>query len=203
MHGGTVYPIRTVHEICEGAHDRGVRVHMDGARIFNASAALGVPVREIAAPADTMMFCLSKALGAPAGSILAGPAGLIAKGRLYRKRLGGGMRQVGVLAAAGLVALEQTPKRLFDDHCNAKFLAEGLSRIRGIQIDPARVQTNIAVFDVSGTGSAPAELSARLRERGVLMNAINERQMRAVTHYDVDRAQCAQALEAIATLVAS
>jgi threonine aldolase len=113
------------------------------------------------------------------------------------------MRQAGILAAAGLVALEQTPKRLFDDHCNAKFLAEGLSRIPGIQIDPARVQTNIAVFDISGTGSAPAELSARLRERGVLLNAINERQMRAVTHYDVDRAQCAQALEAIATLVAS
>ena len=203
MHGGTVYPMRTVQEICDGAHDRGVRVHMDGARIFNAATALGMPVREIAAPADTMMFCLSKALGAPAGSILAGPAGLIAKGRLYRKRLGGGMRQVGILAAAGLIALEETPKRLFDDHCNAKFLAEGLSRIPGIQIDPSRVQTNIAVFDVSGTGSAPAELSARLRERGVLMNAINERQMRAVTHYDVDRAQCAQALEAITTLVAS
>jgi threonine aldolase len=203
MYGGTVYPIRTVHEICDGAHERRVKVHMDGARIFNAAAALGIPVREIAAPADTVMFCLSKALGAPAGSMLAGPADLIAKGRLYRKRLGGGMRQVGVLAAAGLVALEQTPKRLFDDHCNAKFLAEGLSRIPGIQIDPSRVQTNIAVFDVSGTGSATAELSARLRERGVLMNAINERQMRAVTHYDVDRAQCAQALEAITTLVAS
>jgi threonine aldolase len=113
------------------------------------------------------------------------------------------MRQAGVLAAAGLVALEHTPKRLFDDHCNAKFLAEGLSRIPGISIDPARVQTNIAVFDVSGTGIAPGDLSARARERGVLMNAINERQMRAVTHYDVDRAQCGQAVEAIAALVAS
>ena len=134
MHGGTVYPLAAVREICEGAHERGVRVHMDGARMFNAAAALGVPVREIAAPADTVMFCLSKALGAPAGSMLAGPAELIAKGRLYRKRLGGGMRQVGVLAAAGLIALEETPKRLADDHCNAKFLAEGLapdSRNRG------------------------------------------------------------------------
>jgi threonine aldolase len=203
MHGGTVYPMHTVREICDGVHDRGLKVHMDGARIFNAAAALGMPVREIAAPADTVMFCLSKALGAPAGSILAGPADRIAKGRLYRKRLGGGMRQVGILAAAGLVALEESPKRLFDDHCNAKFLAEGLSRIPGIQIDPARVQTNITVFDVGGTGIAPLDLSARLRERGVLMNAINERQMRAVTHYDVDRAQCAQALEAIAALVAS
>ncbi len=203
MHGGTVYPMATVREICDGAHERGLKVHMDGARIFNAAAALGMPVAEIAERADTVMFCLSKGLGAPAGSILAGPAALMAKGRLYRKRLGGGMRQVGVLAAAGLVALEQTPRRLFDDHCNAKFLAEGLARLPGIQIDPARVQTNIAVCDVSGTGIAPAELSARLRQRGVLMNAINERQLRAVTHYDVDRAQCAQALEVLTALVAS
>jgi threonine aldolase len=201
MHGGTVYPQRTVLEICDGAHERSLKVHMDGARVFNAAAALGIPVREIAAPADTLMFCLSKGLGAPAGSMLAGPAALIAKGRLYRKRLGGGMRQVGVLAAAGLIAMEQTPARLFDDHCNAKFLAGGLSQIPGIQIDPARVQTNITVFDVGGTGIAPLDLSARLRERGVLMNAINERQMRAVTHYDVDSAQCAQALEAVAGLV--
>jgi threonine aldolase len=203
MHGGTVYPMRTVREICDGAHECGVPVHMDGARIFNAAAALGMPVREIAAPADTLMFCLSKGLGAPAGSIVAGRADKIAKGRLYRKRLGGGMRQVGVLAAAGLVALEETPKRLFDDHCNAKYLAEGLSRIPGITIDPQRVQTNIAVFDVSGTGMAPAAISARLRERGVLINSINERQMRAVTHYDVSREQCAQALETIAGAVAS
>src|SRR5437764_8980733 len=144
MWGGTLYPMDGIREICDGAHERGLKVHMDGARIFNAAAATGMPVCDIAAPADTVMFCLSKALGAPAGSMLAGPADLIAKGRLYRKRLGGGMRQVGVLAAAGLVALEQTPKRLFDDHCNAKSLAEGLSRIPGIQIDPARVQTNIA-----------------------------------------------------------
>jgi threonine aldolase len=202
MHGGTVYPMRSVREICDGAHERGVPVHMDGARIFNAASALGMPVREIAAPADTVMFCLSKGLGAPTGSILAGPAEKIAKGRLYRKRLGGGMRQVGVLAAAGLVALEETPRRLFDDHCNAKFLAEGLAQIPGIRIDPQKVQTNIAVFDVSGTGVAPAAISARLREQGVLINAINERQMRAVTHYDVNREQCAQALEAIAALVA-
>lgn len=203
MHGGTVYPMRTLREICDGVHERGLKVHMDGARIFNAAAALGMPVREIAAAADTVMFCLSKALGAPAGSILAGPAPLIAKGRLYRKRLGGGMRQAGVLAAACLVALDESPKRLFDDHCNAKFLAEGLARIPGIQIDPKRVQTNIAVFDVSGTGKAPAGLGAALRERGVLINAINERQMRAVTHYDVNRAQCAAALEAVAEVVAS
>jgi threonine aldolase len=203
MHGGTVYPLATIREICDGVHERGLKVHMDGARIFNAAAALHVPVREIAAPADTLMFCLSKALGAPAGSILAGPAALIAKGRLYRKRLGGGMRQVGVLAAAGLVALDETPPRLVDDHANARFLAEGLSQLPGISIDPARVQTNIAVFDVSGTGKAPADISAALRKREVLINAINERQMRAVTHYDVSRDDCCAALEAVAAVVAS
>jgi threonine aldolase len=203
MWGGTVYPQRTVREICDGTHERGLKVHMDGARVFNAAAALGVPVREIVAPADTVMFCLSKALGAPAGSLLAGPAALIAKGRLYRKRLGGGMRQVGVLAAAGLVALEETPPRLIEDHCNAKFLAEGLERLPGIQIDPRRVATNIVVFDVSETRLAPAEISRRLKERGVLLNGINERQMRAVTHYDVDREACARALAALSDAVAS
>jgi threonine aldolase len=201
MHGGTVYPMRTVHEICDGTHERGLKVHMDGARIFNAAAALGIPAREIAAPADTVMFCLSKGLGAPAGSILAGPAGLIAKGRLYRKRLGGGMRQVGVLAAAGLIALEEMPHRLHEDHCNAKFLAEGLSHIPGIRIDPAKVATNIAVFDVSETGIAPPDIAARLRNHGVLLNPINDRQMRAVTHYDVDRDACIQALAAFSAAV--
>jgi threonine aldolase len=202
MHGGTVYPMRTLREICDGAHERGLRVHLDGARIFNAAAALGMPVREIAAPADTVMFCLSKGLGAPAGSILAGPAALMAKGRLYRKRLGGGMRQVGVLAAACLIAMEDSPRKLHDDHCNAKFLAEGLARIPGVQMDPQKVATNIVVFDVLGTGRAPAELSAQLRQRGVLMNAINERQMRAVTHYDITREDCAQALDAVVSIIA-
>ena len=203
MAGGTVYSMATLCEICDGAHDRGVRVHMDGARIFNASAALGVPVHEIAARADTLMFCLSKGLGAPSGSILAGPAALVDKGRLYRKRLGGGMRQAGILAAAGLVALEESPAKLLTDHANARFLAEGVARIPGVAIDPSKVETNIVVFDVSGTGHAPAALSAQLRERGVLMNAINERCLRAVTHYDVDRAQCSQALAAVAELVST
>ena len=203
MAGGTVYPMRTVCEICDAAHERGVRVHMDGARIFNASAALGLPVHEIASRADTVMFCMSKALGAPAGSMLAGPADLIAKGRLYRKRLGGGMRQAGILAAAGLVALEESPAKLGVDHANARFLAEGLARIPGIQVDPAKVDTNIVVFDISASGLAPADVSAHLRRRGVLMNAINQRCLRAVTHYDVDRAQCAQAVEAVAESISA
>jgi threonine aldolase len=174
---------------------------MDGARIFNASAALGIPVHEIAAPADTVMFCLSKGLGAPVGSILAGHVELIAKGRLYRKRLGGGMRQAGVLAAAGLVALEETPSKLNADHANARFLAERLAEIPGVAVDPAKVMSNIVVFDVSGTGVAPAEVSARLRQRGVAMNAINDRCVRAVTHYDVTRDECVQAADAVAACV--
>ncbi|HKE23463.1 MAG TPA: GntG family PLP-dependent aldolase [Bryobacteraceae bacterium] len=202
MAGGSVYPLATIREISDGAHEMGLSVHMDGARVFNAAAALGVPVREIVAPVDTVMFCLSKALGAPVGSMLAGPKELIAKGRLYRKRLGGGMRQVGVLAAAGLIALEETPKRLPDDHCNAKFLGEGLSRIKGISLDAARIASNIVIFDVSGTGLPSAEISGRLKNVGVLINGINPRRMRAVTHYDVTRADCSQALQAIAAAVA-
>jgi len=203
MWGGNVYPMETIYEICEGAHERGVKVHMDGARIFNAAEATGLPVREICAPADTVMFCLSKALGAPAGSILAGPANLIAKGRLYRKRLGGGMRQVGVLAAACLIALEDSPRKLAADHANARFLAEGLARIPGIQIDPAKVATNIAVFDIFATGKTPAAISVLLKRDGVLINGINDRQMRAVTHYDATREDCAHALAAVAEAVAS
>ena len=176
---------------------------MDGARVFNAAAALGVPVSEIVAPVDTVMFCLSKALGAPVGSMLAGPADLIARGRLYRKRLGGGMRQAGVLAAAGLMALEETPRRLPEDHANARFLAEGLAHIPGIQVDPRKVATNIVIFDVSGTGLWSAEISARLKRRGVLLNGIDPRRMRAVTHYDVDREACVEALEALAEAVVS
>jgi threonine aldolase len=201
MWGGAVYPMETIHEICDGVHERGLKVHLDGARIFNAAEATGMPVIDICAPADTVMFCLSKGLGAPAGSMLAGPANLIAKGRLYRKRLGGGLRQVGVLAAAGLVALEESPPRLAGDHANARFLAEGFARVEGVQIDLKRVATNIVVFDVTGTGFAPAAISVQLKRRGVLINAINERQLRAVTHYDVTREECAQALEAFAEAV--
>jgi threonine aldolase len=197
MAGGTVYPLSFIREICGGAHERGLKVHMDGARVFNAAIATGIQVREIVEPLDTVMFCLSKALGAPVGSLLAGPAEAIARGRLYRKRLGGGMRQAGVLAAAGLVALEETPPRLVNDHANAKFLAEGLAQIPGIALELADVMTNIVIFDISGTGLASAEISSRLRQRGVLINGVNERQMRAVTHYDVDRPGCEETLDAM------
>jgi len=202
MGGGTVYSLAAIREIANGAHELGVRVHMDGARVFNAAAALRVPVADIVAPVDTVMFCLSKALGAPAGSMVAGPAELIDKGRLYRKRLGGGMRQAGVLAAAGLIALEETPSRLGEDHANARFFAEAVARIPGVGMDPRKVATNIVVFDIGATGLTSGELSRRLKQRGVLINGIGQSHMRAVTHYDVTRADCAQAVEALAEAVA-
>jgi threonine aldolase len=202
MAGGTVYPMETIREICAGAHDRGLMVHMDGARVFNASAAIGISVREIVKPADTVMFCASKALGAPVGSLLAGTAEAMARARLLRKRLGGGMRQAGVLAAAALVALQETPVLLVSDHANARFLAQGLSQIPGIMVDPSRIETNIVIFDVHGTGLGSAEVSARLKERGILINGIGEHRMRAVTHYDVDRDGCERALKALSEVTA-
>jgi threonine aldolase len=199
--GGTVYPPPVIREICDNAHERGLKVHMDGARVFNAAESCGVPVREIVAAVDTVMFCLSKGLGAPVGSMLAGTAEAIAQARLYRKRLGGGMRQAGVLAAAGLIALEKSPRGLAEDHRNARLMARALADIPGIQIDPAKVQTNILIFDVSETGMTAQEVSARLKEREVLINAVNASLMRAVTHYDVDREGCELAVAALAEVV--
>jgi threonine aldolase len=197
MAGGAVYPMDVFEDICANAHQRGLKVHLDGARIFNAACHLNRPVRDLAGPADTVMFCLSKGLGAPVGSMLVGNADAINRARGYRKRLGGGMRQAGVLAAAGLIALEEMPHRLGEDHANARFLAGELAKLPGIQIDPARVQTNIVIFDITGTGLATTDLTAALKPRGVLMNGINPRQMRAVTHFDVSRPQCATAIGAI------
>ncbi len=201
MGGGRFYPQAVIDEICDGAHGLGVRVHMDGARVFNAAAASGASVREIAAKVDVLTFCLSKGLGAPMGSILAGSRPLMDKARLLRKRLGGGMRQAGVLAAAGLIALEQGPAELPNDHANARFLAAKLAAIEGVSVFPG--ETNIVVFDVSGTGRHPLDVSARLRERGVLMNGIggSDRLMRALTHRDVNREQCGEAAAAFAEAV--
>lgn len=195
MAGGRVYPQAVIDDICDRAHERGIPVHMDGARVFNAAEASGRPVREIAAKIDTVMFCLSKALGAPVGSMLAGPQKLIDKGRLLRKRLGGGMRQAGILAAAGLVALEQSPKGLKADHANAQYLTARLQAIAGVTVFP--VETNIVIFDASGTGKSTRDISAALKTRGILMNGVNNSFMRALTHYDVSREQCAQAMDAL------
>jgi len=197
--GGSVMPLGVTNEICDGVHDLGLKVHLDGARIFNAATFLGKSVKEIAAGADTVMFCLSKGLCAPVGSLLVGDEEAMARGRLYRKRLGGGMRQVGVLAAAGLIALEQMPARLGEDHRNARFLAEQLGRIPGIRVTHT-VQTNIVIVDIGGTGIPAPDLSTRLKQRGVLINAIDARLMRLLTHNDVDRAACERALAVIEEL---
>jgi len=202
MAGGTVYPLATIQQIAEGAHARGLKVHMDGARVFHAAAFLNCPVAEIAAPVDTVMFCLSKGLGAPAGSMLVGTQHDMDRGRLLRKRLGGGMRQAGILAAAGLIALEQMSARLAEDHANATWLAQELSQIPGIAVDPAHVQTNIVIFDIAATGHTPAQFSQKLKDRGVLMNGVSATAVRAVTHYDVDRAACAQAIQAVQQICA-
>lgn len=203
MAGGVVYPQPVIDEICENAHERGLTVHMDGARIFNAAAAAGTTVAQICRLVDSVTFCLSKGLGAPAGSILVGTANRIARARLYRKRLGGGMRQVGVLAAPGLVALEEMPGRLSEDHANAKFLAGQIAALAGVKLDVARVETNIVIFDVAGTGRDPAVISASLKARGVLLNAIGGTKMRAVTHYDVNRAQCEEAATLLREILAA
>jgi threonine aldolase len=199
MAGGRVYPQPVIDEICDRAHERGIPVHMDGARVFNAAAACGRPVCEIALKVDTLMFCLSKALGAPVGSMLAGPRKLIDKGRLLRKRLGGGMRQAGVLAAAGLIALEESPAGLIADHANACYIAGRLRDMKGVSVFP--VETNIVIFDVSGTGRAPRDISGALKARGILMNGVNDRLMRAVTHYDVSRAQSVVAMDGLAEIM--
>jgi threonine aldolase len=197
MAGGMVYPQETIDEICAEAHARGLKVHMDGARIFNAAVASSTNVARITRDVDSVMFCLSKGLGAPVGSLLVGTREAMEQGRLYRKRLGGGMRQAGVLAAAGLIALEESPAQLPTDHANARYLAERLSTLRPIQIDAGRVRTNVVIFDISGLGVSTAEFSRSLQENGVLANGIDATRMRMVTHRDVSREDCERAAEIV------
>ena len=200
--GGSVYPIAISDEICDGAHQKGLPVHLDGARIFNASVALGCSVVELTRKFDSVMFCLSKGLGAPVGSMVVGSKEFIEEARLVRKMLGGGMRQAGILAAAGLVALEEGPSRLYIDHENARFLAEALAEIPGVKIDPAKVATNILFFDVSSSGLTAKEVSNRLAAHRVLANATGASTIRMVTHFDVDRAGCERALTMLRAVLA-
>ena len=200
--GGRVYTSARTREICDRAHAAGLPVHLDGARIFNASAALNESVAELARPADSVMFCLSKGLGAPVGSLLLSTRAFIQEARSWRKVMGGGMRQAGVLAAAALVALEESPPRLLEDHANARRLAEGVAEIDGVRIDPESVVTNIVLFDITGTGKTSAEICARLRERNVLAIAFGP-EVRMVTHYDVSRADIETTLEEIKQVVSN
>jgi threonine aldolase len=201
MAGGTVYPNRVVHEICDKAHDAGLRVHLDGARVFNAAVYLGENVAEMTKKFDSIQFCFSKGLGAPVGSMIVGSRDFIEHGRVLRKILGGGMRQVGVLAAAALVALEEGPKRLHVDHENAQLLAQGLAQIPGIGVQPDKVQTNIVLYDVGATGLGSTQFLKRLAERQVLGGPVDARRVRMVTHLDVDRNDIEQALRIIGEVV--
>jgi len=197
--GGTCYPLAELAAIRRFAAERQIPVHMDGARIFNAAVAQGVPARDIAAAADTVQFCLSKGLAAPVGSLLVGPRPLIEKARRYRKMLGGGMRQAGVLAAAGIVALNTMIERLAEDHENARILAQALAA-QGYDIDLAAVQTNIVIFATTGLALNAPGFVARLGEHGVKAGAFGDRRVRLVTHFGIGRADIDYTVDVLARL---
>jgi threonine aldolase len=195
MAGGTVTPVAVLEEVWAGAKERGLPVHLDGARVFNAAVALDLPVAALTRGFATVMFCLSKGLCAPVGSMVVGSRVLIDRGRSIRKMLGGGMRQAGVLAAAGLIALEEMPARLHEDHENARWMAEQIAAMDGCRIDLETVQTNIVIFRPER--STAAEVVAGLKTRGVLCGTAGPEEVRFVTHRDVDRAACERAVKAL------
>ena len=200
MAGGTVTPLDVLIGIWEGAQAAGLPVHLDGARVFNAATATGVSVAEMTRGFDTVMFCLSKGLGAPVGSMLVGSREAIAEARSVRKALGGGMRQAGILAAAGLIALEEMPARLGQDHANARLLAEVVAGCEAVDIDLSGVQTNIVIFKLKDEGDAPGVVQA-LRSQRILASAVGPHAVRLVTHFDVDEADCRKAADVLVELL--
>jgi len=201
-HGGTCCTPEEIRAVAEVAHAHRIPVHLDGARIFNAAVALGRPVADFTRPVDSVTFCLSKGLSAPVGSLVCGSREFISRARRFRKMLGGGMRQVGVLAAAGVVALERMVDRLVEDHANARRLAEGVARLPRIRIDLARVQTNIVIFFIEPQGGAE-ELVEGCAARKVKIHAIGPAAIRCVTHKDVDREDIDRALDAFREITRS
>lgn len=197
--GGSVMTAELCTEICEKARENGLPVHMDGARLFNASIALDSPVADLTRHCDSVMFTLSKGLGAPAGSMLLGSRAFIDEARIWRKRLGGGMRQIGILAAAGLIALEESPKRLHIDHENARLLAEGIAQIPGISIGVEKVITNIVIFDISAVGKSSDEICASLKENGILAIGFGNL-IRMVTHCDISSGDMDKTLKALSVI---
>ena len=200
--GGAVYPLETLAGIRDLADELNINVHMDGARVFNAAAALGVPVADVVQYVDSVTFCLSKALSAPVGSIICGSKEFIETARRFRRMLGGGLRQSGVLAAAGIVALETIPQRLPQDHANAQRLGEGLGEIPGIAADP--VDTNMVYIDVDPTVGTAPQLVAELAERGVKCGAVSDDRIRLVTYHQITsddvEAAIAAARESVAAM---
>jgi threonine aldolase len=205
MAGGVVTPLSVFEEIWGEAREAGLPVHLDGARIFHAAAYLGVPVDELTSGFDSVMFCLSKGLCAPVGSMLVGSEEFIFRARSVRKALGGGMRQAGCLAAAGLIALDEMPARLPEDHANARILAEALAGLPEVELDLAHVQTNIVIFKLrdpeTGAPGDAAALVAALKHRGVLSGTTGPDTVRFVTHHDVDRSACVEAARIAAEVI--
>jgi threonine aldolase len=199
--GGVVISAERSAGLCEVARGAGVGTYLDGARLWNAAVADGVPVGDLAAPFDLVSVALSKGLGAPGGSLLAGSAETIARAVRYRRMAGGAMRQVGILAGAGEYGLEHNLARLADDHENARLIAERLSIVPSVELDPATVRTNIIVFGLAAAGPDAATVVARAREGGVLVVAFGSRSIRAVTHLDVTRQQCEEAAELLAAAI--
>jgi threonine aldolase len=205
-HGGTCCTPEEIGAVAAVAHDASIPVHLDGARLFNAAIALQRPARDFVRDVDSVTFCVSKGLGAPVGSVICGSAELIDKARRVRKMLGGGMRQAGIIAAAGIVALERMVDRLAEDHANARALAEGLAKLPGLSVDLASVQTNIVIFRVqrgdtaAASAAATAELLAGCAARKVKIHAIGPDSIRCVTHKDIDAEDIGRTLDAFAEI---
>ncbi len=202
-YNGCVVPMENIRAIAEIAHQNGIAVHMDGARVFNAATALGLPVSEVVAPVDSVQLCLSKGLAAPVGSLLAGTKEFIDRARRNRKLLGGGLRQVGILAAAGLISLHKMTKRLHEDHENARQLALGLAKIPGLSVDLDSVQTNMVFFDVLDQQWDGASLAGSLTRAGVVCNASGARGIRWVTHNDVPAEAIPEVLSRVEAVMAA
>ena len=199
--GGTIWPLEQMKEVCKTAREHGLATHMDGARMLNAVAATGISAAEYAEPFDSVWFDLSKGLGAPVGSVLAGSDEFIEKARYWKQRLGGAMRQAGIIAAGGIYALNNNVERLVDDNKNAKKLAEGLEYIDNIEVNPDLVETNIVLFKIKGI--AADEFTEHLQERGVRMSVMGPDLVRAVTHLHIDREDIDFALDAVRKTVAN
>ena len=199
--GGVVFPAAEAAAICEAARERGITTYLDGARLWNAAIAGRRSPGEVAAPFDVVSVAMSKGLGAPGGSLLAGPRELLPRLLRFRRMYGGAMRQVGSFGAAGLFALDHNLERLAEDHANARRIAEAIARTRYAEIDPASVQTNIIVWRLREDGPDGPAVVARARERGVLLNALGPRMVRAVTHLDVSRQACEQAAAIVASVI--
>jgi threonine aldolase len=193
--GGIIFPQNYAEAICAISSEHRIATYLDGARLWNAAIALNQPASFLAAPFDLVAVSLSKGLGAPGGSLLAGSKDIIRQCIRYRRMFGGAMRQVGIFAAAGIYALDHNMERLAEDHANARLLAERLSSHERIILDPDTVQTNILVFSLTGSGPDAPTIVNRAKERGVLIFAFNNHTIRAVTHLDVSKAQCEQAAE--------